>query len=197
VKCNAENQDGFTLVELLVSMALLSLMAIYAIQAFTTLRNMNRIDANIATQMEVDAVVRHLRNEIANTHILLSEGIGAAPKLLFEGNESNLKFVTISNGERETGGLYLVQLQVDAEGTLISKRQLLGTKPSEHIDGVILLRNVNSIAFSYVTNGNPPLIANQWTANNALPIAVQINLSFKDGDTRKWSIPTIRIATAF
>jgi general secretion pathway protein J len=197
VKCNAENQDGFTLLELLVSMALLSLMAIYAIQAFTTLRNMNRIEANIAAQMEVDAVVRHLRDEIANTHVVMSEGIGATSKLFFEGNESNLKFVTTSNGERETGGLYLVQLQVDADGTLISKRQILGTKPSEHIHELILLRNVNSIAFSYVKNGNPPSIANQWTANNALPNAVQINLSFKDGDTRKWSIPTIRIATAF
>jgi hypothetical protein len=178
-------------------MALLSLMAIYAIQAFTTLRNMNRIEANIATQMEVDAVVRHLRDEIANTRVVMSEGIGAAPKLLFEGKESNLKFVTTSNGARETGGFYLVQLQVNADGTLLSKRQLLGTKPSKHIDEVILLRNVNSIAFSYVTNGNPPSIANQWTANNTLPNAVQINLSFKDGDTRKWSIPTIRIATAF
>jgi general secretion pathway protein J len=197
VKCNAENQDGFTLVELLVSMALLSLMAIYTIQAFSTLRNMNRIEANIAAQMDVDAVVRHLRDEIANTHVVMSEGIGATSKLFFEGNVSNLKFVTTSNGERETGGLYLVQLQVDADGTLISKRQLLGTKSSEHIDEVILLRNVNSIAFSYVTNGNPPSIANQWTANNTLPNAVQINLSFKDGDTRKWSIPTIRIATAF
>jgi general secretion pathway protein J len=197
VKCNAENQDGFTLVELLVSMALLSLMAIYTIQAFSTLRNMNRIEANIAAQMDVDAVVRHLHDEIANTHVVMSEGIGATSKLFFEGNVSNLKFVTTSNGERETGGLYLVQLQVDADGTLISKRQLLGTKSSEHIDEVILLRNVNSIAFSYVTNGNPPSIANQWTANNTLPNAVQINLSFKDGDTRKWSIPTIRIATAF
>jgi prepilin-type N-terminal cleavage/methylation domain-containing protein len=190
------NEAGFTLVELLVAMALLSLMAIYAIQAFGTLRSMNRVEADISAQLEVDAVARHLRSEIADARAVFIQGSGPNAKLTFEGTASSLTYVTASNGERETGGLYLVKLSVDANGVLKSARQLLGAQPSEHVEEVILLRGVKAIAFTYIKSGNPPETLENWNVDNQLPAAIGANVTFDINDLRQWQSLLIRILTA-
>ena len=99
------HDDGFTLVELLVSLALLSLMAIYALNAFSSLRDINRVEDRVDAQMEVEAVARHLRETIADVRPIFVRDSNNAPKLLFRGSPGVLEFVSASNGGLETGGL--------------------------------------------------------------------------------------------
>jgi prepilin-type N-terminal cleavage/methylation domain-containing protein len=190
------NEDGFTLVELLVAMALLSLMAIYAIQTFSTLRSMNRLEADISAQMEVDAVARHLRSEIADARAVFIQGSGPNAKLAFEGTASSLTYVTASNGERETGGLYLVKLSLGSDGVLKSARQLLGSQLSESVEEVILLRGVKAIAFTYIKPGNPPETLENWNIDNQLPAAIGANVTFDTNDLRQWQALLVRVLTA-
>jgi general secretion pathway protein J len=190
---HAKANDGFTLVELLVSLALLSLMAIYAIQAFSTLRNMNRVEADVAAQMEVDAVAKHLRGELGQISAEFLPDATFALKLLFTGKSSTLTYVAKSNGEREVGGLYLVTLALEKEGTLWSRRQLIQSKISEHANEVVLLRNVKTIQFTFYDNSIPRQPLTDWIADNQLPMAIQINVIFADKDKRNWPQTLVRL----
>jgi general secretion pathway protein J len=185
-------EDGFTLVELLISLALLSLMAIYAIQTFTTLRTMNRIESDMASQMEVDAVARLLRRELGDARAVFQQQGTANEKLYFIGTENSLAYVTESNGEREVGGLYNVALSLDNSGTLTAKRQLLGLKPYYHANEVVLLRGVSKLSFSYVGDS---AISSDWQATNQLPKAIGTHIEFQEGDKRRWSDILVRLQT--
>ena len=188
--------EGFTLVELLVSLALLSLMAIYAIQAFSTLRNMNRVEAEMAAQMEVDAVARHLRGELEETSAVFLPDGSAKPKLLFVGKSTTLTYIATSNGEREVGGLYLVNLALDADGTLKSSRQLIQVKISEHVIEVVLLRGIQSIQFTYFDNGPPQQAMPEWSAGTQLPKTIEISVTFAERDKRHWPKTLIGLQSA-
>jgi hypothetical protein len=109
---------------------------------------LNRLEAHIAAQMEVDAVARYLRNDISNIHTVMRADDGAMQKILFDGRNHTLTYVTTANGERETGGASVVQLDLDQTGTFKATRQLLGREPSTTSQDVILLRKVGRSAFS-------------------------------------------------
>ena len=124
------NDDGFTLVELLVSIALLSLMAIYTLNAFSAMRNMNRVVDAFGEQMEVEAVQRHLRGAIGDMRPVFKNDANSQAGLLFEGEADRVAFVVASNGDREVGGLYFVQYFVNENGDLIVDRNLLRSSSS-------------------------------------------------------------------
>ena len=186
---------GFTLVELLVSLALLSLMAIYALHAFGTLRIMNRVESELNAQMEVDAVARLLRKELADARAAFQQTGNQQAKLYFVGRPSFLAYVTSSNGERETGGLYLVTLSLDETGSLTAKRQLLGATPNTHIDQVMLLRGVSSLNFQYAGAANPKEWKQDWQVEDQLPAAVNVMIAFPKADKRQWADLIIRLQT--
>jgi general secretion pathway protein J len=189
------NNEGFTLVELLISLALLSLMAIYAVQAFSALHNLNRVEEGIAAQMEVDALARHLRTEISDARAVFVQDGTPNSKLVFDGQPHTLTFVTASNGERETGGLYQIEISLDESGTLKSKRRLIGQRPSEHIDEIMLLRDLKDITFGYAKVGTSDELSSQWQIKNQLPDVITIGLEFEEKDIRTWQTQIVRLQT--
>jgi general secretion pathway protein J len=195
VKRHVDN-EGFTLIELLISLALLSLMAIYAIQAFGAMRNMNRLEAAIEAQMEVDAVAHLLRSELGDARAVFQPSETQNAKLYFSGKSESLTFVSASNGERETGGLYVVTLRLDASGTLTSKRQLLGSKLNDHVNEVVLLRGVSKLNVTYAPSTSPNDTMDSWQTDNQLPIAIGVNIQFQKDDKRHWTDMLVLLQTA-
>ena len=188
--------EGFTLIELLVTLALLSLMAIYAIQAFGTLRTLNRVQVEMAAQIEVDAVARYLRSELQETVAVFQPDGSFSPKLLFVGKPTTLTYVATSNGEREAGGLYIVNLTLDADGNLKSRRQLIQAKISEHVNELVVLRGVQFVQFAYFSNDALSQAMPMWQATNQLPIAIEIIVEFAEQDKRQWPKTLITLQTA-
>jgi len=179
------HDDGFTLGGLLVSLALLSLMTIYAVSAFSSLKSMNRAVDRAGAQMEVDAVARHLREAIADVRAVFVMDENNAPRFLFAGSNDTLEFVTASNGEREAGGLYLVRYSLDTEGVLQAERRILRDKLAA-ANKVVLLRGVKDISFSYRTEGDTSKTLDEWDQKDLLPSAIEINVVFEDADFRTW-----------
>jgi prepilin-type N-terminal cleavage/methylation domain-containing protein len=190
---STNSTDGFTLGELLVSLALLSLLAIYEIQAFSTLRQLRRVEADIAAQNEVDLVASYLRHELADIRpYILSENV-IAPKLLFEGKQTSMTYVSASNGERETGGLYLVTVSVDADGVLKSRRRIIQSKVNVTANEVVLLRGVEKIQFSYLARGDASKDLTNWNMDNLLPKEILVDITFAKTDERRWPSTLVRL----
>jgi prepilin-type N-terminal cleavage/methylation domain-containing protein len=193
------HDDGFTLVELLVSLALLSLMTIYALNAFSSLRDINRVADRIGSQMEVEAVARHFRETIADVRPIFVMDENNAPQFLFKGSKDSLEFVSASNGDRETGGLYLVRYSVDAEGTLLAERRLLRNGPIDEANKVILLRGVKDISFRYWASGTLDaggVMLHTPQLNDLLPITIEVNLNFNAEDLRNWPSTFVNLETS-
>jgi general secretion pathway protein J len=187
--------DGFTLVELLVSLALLSLMAVYALGAFNSLRGMNQVAERTSAQMEVDAVIRHLRESIgAARYVLVRNGDGAE-SLSFSGKPQSLFYAAASTGLTEVGGIYLIDLSVDDEHQLVERRGLQrGVRPIAPTE-VVLLRGVDGITFAY-HGASSPAPESEWASADDLPIAVTLGLRFTKGDQREVATAVIPIRTA-
>ena len=189
------HDDGFTLVELLVSLALLSLMTIYALNAFSSLRDINRVVDRIGSQMEVEAVARHFRETIADVRPVFVMDENNAPRFLFKGSNDSLEFVGASNGDRETGGLYFVRYSVDAEGTLLAERRILRDRQSPETNKVVLLRDVESVSFKYVGSETADAY-DAWQQKNSLPSAIEVTVKFSNKNPRKWQPALFNLKTA-
>jgi prepilin-type N-terminal cleavage/methylation domain-containing protein len=189
------NNDGFTLVELLIALALLALMAVYAIQAFNAMRNMNRVAADISAQMEVDSVSRFLRRELSDARAVFQQAGTGNSKLYFNGQPETLSYVTVSNGEREIAGLYYVSVKLDESGTFIAVRQLLAAKPNRQVNSVILLRGVSNLQFTYSGTENNTEPQKQWNTESQLPKAIQVHIEFPKEDLRRWSDILVKLET--
>lgn len=189
------HDEGFTLVELLVSLALLSLMTIYALNAFSSLRDINRVVDRIGSQMEVEAVARHFRETIADVRPVFVMDENNAPRFLFNGSPDTLEFVTASNGDRETGGLYLVRYSVDAGGTLLAERRILRDRQGTEANKVVLLRDVEGVYFKYLDSDTKGSF-DTWQQRDSLPSAIEVTVIFNNGNPRKWSQTLVDLKTA-
>lgn len=193
------HDDGFTLIELLVSLALLSLMTAYALNAFSSLRDINRIEGRIGAQMEVEAVARHLREVIADVRPAFAKDENNTPLFLFKGSPNSLEFVTASTGERETGGLYLVRYSVDTDGALVAERQILRDRATDKATKVVLLRGVKDVTFKYWASGPTDFVSgasDTWKQKDSLPTRIEVAVSFDDSDSRSWPPTLVNLRTA-
>lgn len=190
--------QGFTLVELLVSLALLSLMTIYTVNAFTSLRDMSRVAENMPQEQEIDAALRHIRGAIADARpYFLPDGQGGQ-KLLFEGSSTILTFVTASTGERERGGLYAVTLSLAETGELTEHRRLLGNPANGDGTRTVLLRGIEGLSFHYFgadVDSNAQG-GGTWLAPNRLPAAIKVRMTTDAGKQELESLTELRLSSS-
>jgi type II secretion system protein J len=177
-------EDGFTLVEVLVALALLALMAVYAFSAYDSLGRMQGVLTRQETEAEVDAAARHLRGALADIRPILENSAGV-PHLIFSGKSDEITFVTAADGTREPGGLYLAHYFVDDTGALIAERRLLRLPDTAAPSRTLLLRGVKEIAFSYAAKGGGTP-SDTWTDERSLPRAIGVTVMFEENDDRRW-----------
>ena len=195
----ASGEAGFSLVELLVSLTLLALMMTYAVTAFSTLRQMNRISGQAAAQDEVDAARAYISAEIADLRVMFEAEANGAQTLVFGGDPHALLYIASSDGARETGGLIQVRLQLNGNAELIAERQLMQTEPVGPVIPVILLHHVASLGFAYAglaDAGGELTWQDTWPKGNALPAAVRIEIGFAADDSRRWPESLVLVRTA-
>lgn len=176
-------QSGFSLVEMLVSLALVSLMAIYALSALSSLRNADRVSREIAAQDEVDAVAEMMKEELASAQLHLDTKSLQEPKLMLDGEPHKLSFVTAGDTRREVGGLYLITYWLDEQKRLVATRKIL-SGDSQYQQDVTLLQRAGSLTFTYTDEDG--LVKSDWKGRDALPISITVNLTFSDNDHRRW-----------
>jgi general secretion pathway protein J len=189
-----ESEAGFSLVEMLVSLALLSLMTIYALSALSSLKRFNDVAARLDAQAEADAAAAYMAEELSGAALQFKYDERQMPSLLFDGKPDAVTFVIAADGRRETGSLYLVTYFVDEKRNLLSRRQMLrASMPGAPMD-VILLRNVSSIELGY--DAGDGKFASSWTNSERLPRSTTLKVHLSNKDNRRWPAVTVRIATA-
>lgn len=169
--------------ELLVSLVLLSLMTIYSLNALSTMRDTSRIADGLAREHDINAALRHIRDSIAGARPHFVKDADGGRSLLFDGDTSSLTFATVSSGERERGGLYMVQLALEEGGILVEHRQLLGHAVGGSTVRTVIMSDVSSCDFQYGSEDldSTSQMRPAWTSPDQLPATVAVRIAFGSG----------------
>lgn len=186
--------QGFTLVELLVTMALLSLLMLGMASALRTMaQTEERVDARLAKADEFRVATGFLRSIVGRVSVRKNPTPitqGASP-YLFMGTPTALSWVGIMPARYGAGGRNFFHLAVEpVQGVpALVIRFLPWVDSTEFPDwgqaeSRVLVHGVTSFALTYEdTRQIEPLWLNVWERTDGLPDRVRIEL---DTDTGPW-----------
>jgi general secretion pathway protein J len=204
-----DNQAGFTLVELLVALALTAAIASFIIAGFQLVRGASAIAYARESADEVDAAAMQLRGLLARTMPATTiDEVDRNARLHFDGRTDTVTFVTLSEATAFQGGLMRVHLSwqdrpplpghpaalvVRAAVFRANSRLIVESAP------VVLFRDVVGFSLRYFgapEPGKPPRWHAEWLGRDQMPLAmlVQVDVAGASGRRRVILQTTLRHA---
>lgn len=186
--CNRQRSAGFTLLELLVVMALMSLLVVAMASALrTTSQTSERVDHALARSDDLRIVSGFLQSSLSRISLQkrtypYAEG---GSQYFFEGEESRVTWLGVMPAGYATGGRTLMRLQLAASGQggqALVFQYLPWTDPSAEPDWAqastnVLLNGVNQWQVMYQdARAEPPTWTTHWMIPDQVPQRIRITL---------------------
>ena len=177
-------QSGFTLIETLVALALLSLMTVFATGAITLMSRARQVETKISERSNLEAVERHLTQTLSDMRTLFAVSPDQRTKLVFEGGHDSITFVAQLSDRLERGGLYKLRYVVDDSGRFILNYQIF--RPNESVvtpKSELLLPGVKRVGFWYFgapEKGAPSIWSDTWPRKDNLPRGISVKLEWEE-----------------
>ncbi len=200
---------GFTLIEVMIALVLLSMLLLLLFGSlFTATKHWQIGEMKINKNNEVRLVNKFIRQKVSQaTPILWVNKDGK--RLLFKGENNELKFVASLPAHRGGGGLYELTLKVSKSknGNLLGLNYVLldpQTEPfsdssSKNGEFIAIANGINSIKLSYYGNekiNEEPGWLDEWKSDEQLPQLLQIQLT-PENETYSWPLIEIPIKPVF
>lgn len=189
-------QDGFTLIELVVAMAILGVMMLllYSGLAFA-LRSWDVGDRVGGQTADHRIGLNFLRRELLEVFPMRFKD-PMRLRLAFEGDGRRLRFVSSRPAGLSAAGLSLVGVEVEGDARrdgrhLVMRRAMPDDNaedfgPLDAAEPAIVLAGIDSVAFSYFGAENDftdPRWLDEWTFPGRVPQLVRIRLRTAEGET--------------
>lgn len=196
---NTSPNRGFTLIEMLVALALVSLMSVAMLEAYRfsqrTLVQTTRIDAAARDIANAQRVIRRLIEQ-AYPFEVIAAGESAAPRGL-SGDGKQVVFSAPASANLGGVGLYRYTLALNQDNALemswvLDRNGRPATAPESGISHEIVLDGVRGLTISYlelVARGNGEIELNwqdEWIDKSTLPASVRVRVEFGQNDRRQW-----------
>ncbi|MEQ1887640.1 MAG: prepilin-type N-terminal cleavage/methylation domain-containing protein [Alphaproteobacteria bacterium] len=169
----AAAQSGYTLIELLVSLALLGLMmSLIGVALPLAISGNTRTSS---TSAEISAIVTMhelLRRQIGEMQAIQSQD-GYTHSLLFSGSADAMRFAASPVAAQGAGGPQIIELAVAGAPSARQLQYLMGDEQRN------LVTNARSIRFSYYgakARGSDPVWLETWKDKARLPSLVRIQV---------------------
>lgn len=198
-----EHARGFTLIEMTVALALVSLMSIAMLQAYRfsqrALAQVTRVDAAARDIAGAQRLVRRLIEQAYPFDAPPAEGPGRVERGLM-GDASTLVLSSPAPAMTGAVGLYryaFALVKSDAAGRFevswtLDRNGAAGNASAPDARREALLEGVESISIAYlelVELGNGQIELNwrdEWVDKSVMPALVRIRITFAPGDPRRW-----------
>jgi type II secretion system protein J len=182
-------ERGFTLLELMVSMALMILIGVLAFASLSFARaSLERTQTRVSDVEEIANVQSRLREWIERAYPFEMD---RATRLVFyplSGDDRSLTISTSLGAEARLNRLSRVRIRFDEAGqALVFQHQLERNdldQPSLDSPQHPLLSGVSTVRFDYLELGTPARWVSNWTRREAFPLAIRLKIDFIDGDSR-------------
>jgi general secretion pathway protein J len=183
------NDAGFTLIEMLVAIALLSLIAAYGVSTLRTLGRARDIEAGMDRHNALDATRGHLRSTLADTRIIFETSDRTGTEVVFSGKADTVTGVAPLDDRTVRGGLYKLTYHLVGAEFVLDYSLLRPMEKGPASERVALLGSVQSLNLDYFgdfdqtgTKKWTPL----WPAKDRLPDRIQIMIKFGPGIADVW-----------
>ncbi len=182
------DQDGFTLLELIVSLGLLALMTTFMVEGLSLVRHGDVIVARAEAREADRTAEAYLRRALGRTIPVIVDNTQNPPKLFFEGGPERMRFISHGDGRLEGGGPVLVDVRIEGAGEtrqLLTKRLPYRASVPASGDPVHLLAdNVAGVRFRYFGRTSPqaePDWFSDWADLATLPALVEVTVTPSSG----------------
>ncbi|MCF7986018.1 MAG: prepilin-type N-terminal cleavage/methylation domain-containing protein [Methylovulum sp.] len=190
------NQQGFTLIEVLIAMTLLSIMVVLLFGSLKICaESWDRGESKMSQVNEVGVVYSFFQRQLTTAIPIWDDFSVADEKTFsFHGDEHSMQFVGEFPASASRGGLQLFSIDLEDEK---SGRQIVDTqinvtvKPflpvlddkSTSKEQVTLIKNVKELAFSYFGVDDTSELSWQatWLERDSLPQLIKIHIEREDG----------------
>lgn len=180
--CSGE--DGFSLVEMLVALAILgmigTLMSSFAVQ----LRQLDNRSKAMAFDNELNVVLDHVVKIVASAVSQPFQIISGQPSRVFTGRSDWVRFVANSRVSSSNRGLRDIEISAtrksDESVQLLQKNAFLSPSSEETLlaeDPVILFDDFNELNFQFA-NGPELEWTDRWEKSDQLPFSVKVTVSY-------------------
>ena len=190
------NEQGLTLIELLLSIALLGILTGFVAGGFTLSRRAFEADRISGTRSDAHASIQAL-SELVSSALPVQLGAANQPNAVaFDGHRESVTFVGLSEGRGLRGGLYTIVVRRSGR-ELLAEFSPWAAKaaPSPQSTSVIMLDGIREIRFRYYGNPAPtgePRWYDAWESKERRPDLVSIRI--EPEDSRLSSPATIAVA---
>ena len=190
------DRSGFTLVEMLVSLAVTALIAVLLIQLLQATGMVTRRARQASVQEEVQVVREHLRRTLAEAVRRRGDG----KRVPFTGLRDRLVVVVAADRDVERGSEMRIDLTMverpDRPGLALIESRILtsGTGPAGDPD--ILLDGIAGLRLRYFgvpAQGSQPGWQPNWSRADRLPALVEVAVDFPAADPRRWGALVIPV----
>jgi general secretion pathway protein J len=193
------SEAGFTLVELLIGLALMALTAMLLLAGVSSARQALDYTERAGTTASMGAIQSYLRTTLSETHALPWQNNSAETEApVFVGTKSRMSFSSGYVPRGQFGGLYRYELAVEPSAEPASAMDFVVAmtvhRPAKVSAPVAttrttLVATVADLEFSYFVAENDdvaPTWRSTWSHNFRLPVLVAITVKFTDRDERTW-----------
>lgn len=196
------SDDGFTLVEMLVSLAILGMMAAMLLSGLRTVGGfLSRTSGQAESDDSIASAQRVLRDRIERLRAVVNPNSGTAI-VDAAGDEGRFSFVGEPLVQSSPDSLWRYRVTATATGELLvycantlDDRYDFATRETKGWQPLTLLKNVQTVRINYY--GEHPTGAGSgwqvsWQQRPQPPALVRIRVSFRPGDPRIWPDLIIR-----
>lgn len=187
------DESGFTLIEMIVSLALMSLIALLLIQSLQATGLVARSAQRHAAQAEVQLVRTHMRRTLAQVVRRRRDG----RRVPFFGQGEALTATIGANAEAERVSETAFGLSMaatpDGTGFALVEDTRLTTETTTGPQREVLLEGIVGLRLRYFgvlgqSGGSDwqPRWVTRWPRIDKLPTLVEISVDFPDADPRRW-----------
>jgi type II secretion system protein J len=173
--------DGFTLIEILVSLVLLGLMAAMTVNVFQQLKTVRSIQARYEARSNAASVVAFIGSEISRAMVISLRTEEGGTMRPLDGKRNSVRFLAATRSGFKDEALreisvYLETKQGEAK-ILREIRSRSGDNSSSEGRVDELLKGVTDLKFSYRSDGGNGQWTNNWQEIADLPAAIRIEVA--------------------
>ncbi|CDX21267.1 General secretion protein J [Mesorhizobium plurifarium] len=173
--------EGFALIDMLVGLAVVSVVSALMVTFLSQARTMMRIQNATQMQMEVDAATRFLETALGNAEPLPLMQSTPDNVIYFNGGSDRLQFNGVMAIGFGSSALRQIAIQATDENSLAITQMprrggTAGTDDATGNQSVPLITGVTGVRFEYL-DGSKGSWSAEWKLNRRLPTAIRFKLS--------------------
>ncbi|MDX1626145.1 MAG: prepilin-type N-terminal cleavage/methylation domain-containing protein [Wenzhouxiangellaceae bacterium] len=196
--CRRRPQDGFTLIEVLLAIALVSIIMAMAYGGFrASVRATTSGEAVIEQTNRLRVVQQFVRRQLMQSRALIIQQFEDGEIVRFEGDRDRVRFVAPLPGYLSFGGPYIQELRLEpgerGMDLVFAYAMLNGYEPGDldRDPPITLIENVDDLNFEYLAleeDGESVFWDSFWAddQNLPLPLAVSMRMALDSSTGLHW-----------